>query len=126
MHKSRLGTLIFDCERGNLNDHALFWAKVLGGVPSEASEQVNPQFVRIDGNPDEAKVLVQSVDHPSRVHIDIETDDIDAEVKRLTGLGATVVERLPRWVVLEAPSGHRFCVIGPIRADFDSNANVWE
>ena len=105
MHKSRLGTVIFDCQEGDLNDHALFWGRALGGAPSPAAEQRDPRFVRLDGNPGEARVLVQRVDHPSRVHIDIETDDIDAEVERLVGIGAMVVERMERWVVLEALFG---------------------
>jgi hypothetical protein len=41
-------------------------------------------------------------------------------------LGASIVERLERWVVMEAPSKHRFCVIGPTRPDFAENANIWE
>jgi len=42
-------------------------------------------------------VEIQRVDHESRVHIDIETDDIVAEVARLTKLGAKVANRLERW-----------------------------
>jgi len=67
--------------------------------------------------------------HKSRlgtVIIDCQTDDIEAEVKRLAGLGATVVEKMERWTIMEAPSKHRFCIIGPIRDDFDEKANVWE
>jgi hypothetical protein len=56
---------------------------------------------------------VQSVAHESRVHLDIETDDIDAEVARLVKLGAREVERNKTWVVLEAPTGQRFCVGRP-------------
>ena len=37
-------------------------------------------------------IEVQTVDHPSRVHLDIETDDIEAEVRRLEGLGAKTVQ----------------------------------
>ncbi|MEM7292604.1 MAG: VOC family protein [Pseudomonadota bacterium] len=103
-----------------------FWLRRSGPPPQSADALLNPQFIRLDGNPNEAMVLMQKVDHPSRVHVDIETDNKDAEVERLIALGATVVERMERWVVLEAPSGHRFCVIGPIRNDFAENANVWE
>ena len=35
--------------------------------------------------------------HPSRVHLDIETDDIDAEVKRLEKLGATFAAEASTW-----------------------------
>ena len=55
---------------------------------------------------------IQRVDHESRVHIDIETDDIPAEVTRLGKLGAKVVDHLERWVVMQVPTGQRFCVYG--------------
>jgi hypothetical protein len=70
-------------------------------------------------------VLVQRVDHESRVHLDIETDDIEAEVRRLEALGATRVAQVKRWWVMQAPSGQRFCVVRPQRADFDERANTW-
>ena len=69
---------------------------------------------------------IQRVDHESLVHLDIETDDIAAEVARLTKLGAKVVERLERWVVLAAPTGQRFCVVKVQRPGFPKNANRWE
>lgn len=75
---------------------------------------------------DEPIVEIQRVEHESRVHIDIETDDIAAEVVRLTKLGAKVLERLERWVVMEAPSGQRFCVVRAQRPGFADNANRWD
>ena len=69
---------------------------------------------------------IQRVDHDSRVHIDIETDDIAAEVARLEKLGAKVVDRLDRWVVMQAPTGQRFCVVRLQRPGFPKNANRWE
>jgi hypothetical protein len=69
---------------------------------------------------------VQKVEHPSRVHLDIETDDIEAEATRLEGLGAKKVTRFPRWWVMEAPTGQRFCVVRPQREDFADHANVWK
>ena len=58
-----------------------------------------------EDRPDEISVQIQRVDHESCVHIDIETDDIPAEVARLEKLGATVNKQLERWVVMRAPSG---------------------
>ena len=75
--------------------------------------------------PDEPIVEIQRVEHESRVHIDIETDDIVAEVARLTKLGAKVVDRLERWVVMQAPTGQRFCVVRVQRPGFPKNANRW-
>jgi len=68
---------------------------------------------------------VQLVDHPSRVHLDIETDDIEAEVARLEQLGATRVAKVHTWVVMQAPTGHRFCVVRAASRNFDSEAHVW-
>ena len=121
MHKSRLGTVIVDCETDDLAREANFWNAALGSSPGKSDER----YIFLNGKEDEVQVVLQKVDHPSRVHIDIETDDIEAEVKRLESLGASIVERLERWVVMEAPSKHRFCVIGPTRPDFAKNANRW-
>ena len=70
-------------------------------------------------------VQIQRVDHESRVHIDIETDNIPAEVSRLEALGAAVVSRLERWVVMQAPTGQRFCVVRVQRPGFPENAHPW-
>jgi hypothetical protein len=125
MHKSRLGALVVDCQSEDLFEHAEFWGAVLGSEPESQGGQINQRYVRLNGTPDEAQVVLQKVDHPSGVHFDIETDDIEAEVKRLLSLGAAIVKRMEKWVVMQAPSKHRFCVIGPIRTDFEENANVW-
>lgn len=126
MHKSRLGALVVDCQSGDLFGHADFWGAALGAKPESPDGQINQRYVRLDGKSAEAQLILQKVDHSSRVHFDIETDNIQAEVSRLISLGAVVVERMEKWVVMEAPSQHRFCVIAPIRSDFEDNANVWE
>ena len=74
--------------------------------------------------PQEIAILVQAVAHPSRVHIDIETDEIEAELKRLESLGAKRAQ-VKRWWVMEAPTGQRFCVVRPQRSHFEAAANVW-
>lgn len=75
---------------------------------------------------DEISVQIQRVDHDSRIHLDIETDDISAEVARLEKLGATVHERKERWVVMRAPSGQLFCVVRVQRAGFPKGGTTWE
>ena len=66
------------------------------------------------------------MDHPSRVHLDIETDDIDAEVLRLEALGAKKVQQVRDWWVMEAPTGQRFCVVRARKSDFERRANTWQ
>lgn len=68
---------------------------------------------------------MQSVTHPSRVHIDIEADDIEAEVARLEKLGARRIQKIKRWVVMEAPTGQRFCVVSASSPQFAKKATTW-
>ena len=64
---------------------------------------------------------------PSRIHVDIHTDDLDAEVARLEGLGAERVQQVHRWWIMRDPAGLLLCVI-PERpgALDDSNAQRWD
>ena len=124
MHKSRLGDLVIDCEGGDIDVHAAFWAGALGRTV-EASPK-NPRYRRLVGRDDEIGILLQAVEHPSRVHLDIETDDPASEIARLEKLGAHIVQRFDRWTVMEATSGHRFCVVNPQLPGFDAAARSWE
>ncbi len=124
MHKSRLGTVIIDCQTDDLEREARFWGAALGGRVSTGD--ASGRYLGITGDATDPHVILQKVEHPSWIHIDIETDDIDAEVRRLEGLGAILVEKMERWTIMEAPSKHRFCIIGECRDGFDEKANVWE
>jgi catechol 2,3-dioxygenase-like lactoylglutathione lyase family enzyme len=126
MHHSRLCALLIDCKTSDVDGAARFWADALGRPVDRDHPGTRDNYVMLETPPDEPLVQIQRVDHDSRVHIDIETDDIAAEVARLTDLGATVVTRLERWVVMQAPSGQRFCVVRVQRPGFPKNANRWE
>ena len=125
MHKSRLGVVVIDCKTDDLVREAEFWSRALGCAAKRSPDSEDRNYVELETAPEEMQVLLQKVDHPSRVHIDIETDDIDAEAARLEKLGAKRVARVKRWWVMEAPSGHRFCVVQPQRATFERDANEW-
>ena len=125
MHHSRLSSVIIDCRTSDLTGAAKFWSRVFGRLTVEQNPP-NPTYVSLTMRADELICQVQSVAHASRVHLDIETDDIDAEVARLVKLGAREVERHKTWVVMEAPTGQRFCVGRVKSADFPKNANRWE
>ena len=124
-HKSRLSTIVIDCQTGNVNDAARFWSAALGWRAKPLPNEDDANYRELISPQDDVKVLIQSVDHPSRVHLDIEADDIEAEVKRLEALGAKRVQQIKRWWVMEAPTGQRFCVVQPQRPDFDESANFW-
>jgi len=124
MHKSRLAGFIIDCNTADVDGAAAFWTQALGyGL---ARVDGDPGIYRtFDTGPNGLHIEVQKVEHPSRVHLDIETDDIEAEVRRLEALGARRVEQIRTWWVMEAPTGQRFCVIRPQRGELGEDANVW-
>jgi predicted enzyme related to lactoylglutathione lyase len=126
MHRSRLATIVIDCQTDELDAASGFWSRALGWASKKLSEPDNSNYRQLATPPGEVTVLVQAVSHPSRVHIDIETDDIEAEVRRLEGLGASRVAQIKRWWVMEALTGQRFCVVPPQRSSFESNATVWD
>lgn len=127
MHKSRLGTVVIDCEGEDLAAAEDFWGHALGCTPRHRDEKPgDDRYTELETPRGEVKLLLQCVDHPSRVHLDIETDDIEAEVARLESLGARRVAQVKRWWVMEAPTGHRFCVVPPQRETFDDEANRWD
>jgi predicted enzyme related to lactoylglutathione lyase len=125
MHRSRLGTVVIDCQTEEPEPAAQFWSKVLGWPSERLRCPDDAKYRKLQTPPAEVSVLVQAVAHPSRVHIDIETDDIEAEVRRLEALGARRIAAVKHWWVMEAPTGQRFCVVGPQRPDFEAAANVW-
>lgn len=125
MHKSRLGNIVIDCRTGDLLAEARFWSAALG-FPLPQAPDPDSGFVQLVTPPGEVQVILQRVAHAPRVHLDIDTDAIDREVARLERLGATVASRHERWVVMQAPSGHRFCVGSPYREGFEQGANAWE
>lgn len=127
MHRSRLAGIIIDCKTDDLNVAAGFWAKALGAAPNmDAYEEHGGPYVELKMPEDENYVEIQTVHHDSRVHIDIESDDIEAEVNRLEALGAKRIADIKSWCVLEAPTGQRFCVVKVVSKDFEKRANKWE
>lgn len=117
-HKMRIGTVCIDCQTDDLTEATAFWSGVLGmaGQPDPDGKYV--EFPDENGHP---KVLLQAVDHAPRVHLDFETDDREAECERLKALGAREVARIKTWIVMEAPTGHRFCLVRP-HGDFEAEA----
>ena len=125
MHKSKLAGFSIDCKTDDLDAAAQFWAQALGAEVNNAENFEASAYVALEMRANEPLMEVQSVSHDSRIHLDIETDDIPAEVKRLEALGATKVAKVRDWIVMESPTGQRFCVV-PVTSDgFDENARPW-
>lgn len=115
MTRSRLAAFVIDCKAADLDAATAFWSAALGRPAKPASESRYVDLVSPQGEP---LLILQAVDHESRIHLDIETDDIPAEVARLERLGARQVGAVKDWIVMQAPTGHRFCLVPPQRPDF--------
>jgi hypothetical protein len=125
MHKSKLAGFIIDCETDQLQTAAEFWSAALG-MPTRALPPDEAQkYVELVDPLAHLHVEVQAVSHASRVHLDIESDDIEAEVRRLEALGARRIAQISSWWVMEAPTGQRFCVVRALSARFASEASAW-
>jgi predicted enzyme related to lactoylglutathione lyase len=111
--------VVIDC--ADLERSARFWAGVLGYLDEGQSTGPYRTLRPTDGSG--AEVLLQrTTDHKrgkNRVHLDLRTRDMDAEVMRVTGLGATMLTGQPveeggwTWHVLADPDGNEFCVLQP-------------
>lgn len=125
-HHSRLCSFVLDCETADLAPHVEFWSRALGKRVETLDEDGDGKYGKLDTADDEPILLLQKVSHPSRIHLDIETDNVEAEVERLVALGARRLEQVHTWVVMEAPSGHRFCVVRQQRRPFGPHLNRWD
>lgn len=126
MHRSRVFALLIDTPGPEAAAAAAFWSAALGTpaapVPSEE------QFISLHEAIPGLVTAVQSIDDTNpRFHIDIETDDVEAETTRLLALGATPVSRWLECRTLRAPGGHLLCVL-PVHSDpevFNAGARSW-
>lgn len=126
MHKSRLAGLVIDCQTDDLEQAVEFWSQALGYSVRSSNDPEDEHYMPLATPPNDVYIEVQQVEHSSRVHLDIESDNIEVEVQRLEKLGAKRLKQIRSWWVMEAPTGQRFCVVPPQRSNFDAEANVWE
>ena len=91
MHQSRLAGFIIDCNVPDLAAAAAFWGAALRMDVRELPVEEGARYMRLVDPEERLHIEVQAVTHPSRVHLDIESTDVEAEVARLEGLGATRV-----------------------------------
>jgi predicted enzyme related to lactoylglutathione lyase len=126
MHRSRISAYVLDCQVDDLKDAAEFWSKALGRPVETFDQDGDGKYAELKTDADEPFLLLQRVDHAARIHLDIETDDLDAEVARLEALGAKRIAFVKRWWIMQAPTGHRFCVVRRQRAEFGPHLNQWD
>jgi catechol 2,3-dioxygenase-like lactoylglutathione lyase family enzyme len=117
MHRILLRTVVFDYP-GDVHDAGRhFWQVALDAHARPGVK--HPEYHVLEHPAALGSVLVQNLgEGESRLHLDIEADDTDAEVGRLVTAGAVVVERIDDWIVLRDPAGLLFCVVP---ADIDDD-----
>jgi hypothetical protein len=125
VHRSRLTAIGIDVPSGTHETEAEFWAAVVGGAVERREDPNDPNMTV--GRPRGLELFVQRIDdHEPRVHLDVETDDVEAEVVRLEKLGAQRVQRVRTWWIMRDPAGVVFCVVAPQGGDFPVDASTWD
>ncbi|MBI4728161.1 MAG: VOC family protein [Acidobacteria bacterium] len=104
-HRSRICAVGIDTDPERYEATATFWSAALGRSPAEEDPYTNLPGPDVD-------YFVQRIEEGSpRVHLDVETDDVLAEVARLEEHGAQRVRQVESWWLMEDPGGHVFCVV---------------
>ncbi|MFE2676914.1 VOC family protein [Streptomyces hygroscopicus] len=125
MHRSRVYAVLIDAPKAEAERATAFWSAALGVTAEPFAPE--PQFTELHQALPGLVTAVQAVDDAPRIHLDIETDDVEAETARLLALGAEQVSRWQECRVLRVPGGHLVCVL-PVETDpetFRAQANVW-
>jgi len=115
MHRSAMGAISIDVPSSHIEASKAFWRAAL--TRTSRTGTTHPEFEPLEGRFSNLEGFLQDVGTTApRVHLDIHTDDLEAEVARLVGLGASEVARHGAWVVLSDPAGMAFCVC-PVAPD---------
>lgn len=124
-HRSRFTAVLVDVPRADHDKAVQFWSAALGAQPDRFEEL--PEYVGMGTPTPGLEFMVQATgDYGPRVHFDIESDDVEAEVERLTTLGAQEIGRHRTWVVMRDPVGTVFCVVRVQQKEaFEAHAKTW-
>jgi hypothetical protein len=117
MHRILLREVVIDAPTETFAATRDFWAAALLTGSRRLAD--HPEFTALVDPASLPLVGLQDVGTDrARFHLDLETDDVPAEVDRLVRLGAVEVSRQPSWVVLRDPAGLLFCVLPAESPDF--------
>ncbi len=126
MHRSRVGALFIDHPASSFQASLRFWAAATGREPN-TERPAQPPYTSLGYSHGDLLMEMQQTGDgtPPRVHLDIDTDDVEAEVRRLESLGAKRLEQYGDYWQMADPGGLVFCVISPHTPDFEAQATVW-
>jgi predicted enzyme related to lactoylglutathione lyase len=130
-HRSRLCQFVIDVS--DLDQGVSFWSAALDAAEEPLPDISSPIYRQLRLPDSEIRILLQKTNDKKtskeRMHLDLETDDVEAEVKRLEALGAT------RWVhqqergfdfwVLRDPWSNEFCVLQPTFPELLARREPW-
>jgi predicted enzyme related to lactoylglutathione lyase len=130
-HRSRLAHFVIDV--GDLDRGVAFWTAALDAVEEPLNPESSKVYRRLRLPDAEIRVLLQLTIDPKvtkeRMHLDLETDDVDAETRRLEALGATrwdhQRERGYDFWVMRDPWGNEFCVLQAEFPDLLARRSPW-
>ena len=125
-HYSRLSKIVIDVPPADHDRELAFWSGATG-LPLNQFDQ-HPEYHGVELHGQELGLLIQLLgDGPARVHLDVHTDDLTAEMAGLEKLGAEPVQQVHAWWIMRDPAGLPFCVIPePPGSLNESNAQRWE
>jgi hypothetical protein len=125
-HYSKLFKVVIDVQAADHDKEVEFWQAATGQTLTRNAKYPEYHGALLAGK--QFGLLTQRLgEGPSRVHLDIHTDDLEAEVARLERLGAERVQQVHDWWIMRDPAGLLFCVI-PNRSGWlnDDNAQRWD
>ena len=129
MHRSRVGVVLIDHPAASYGAAATFWADATGHTRSGDDPSAEQPYESLQDLPGGVQVALQLLGEGTapRVHLDIETDDVEAETARVLALGARLVEQREGYAILADPGGVLFCVV-PVQTGeaFETHATRWE
>jgi Glyoxalase-like domain len=124
MHRSRLHVVLIDSAPDVADAELAFWAAAVGTDPVPEAGTPFSTIARLGSG--QVFAHQRLGDGSSRIHLDIETDDTAAEVRRLESLGAVQVGEHDGCIHLHDPAGLIFCVVPVQSEDFAERATTWE
>lgn len=122
-HQSRVCHFVIDCN--DLDAAIKFWSIALDATEEPVAPQSTHVYRQLKLPDSEIRILLQHTNDvkvaKERMHFDIETDDVEAEVQRLEALGAQRWDHQENrgfdfWV-MQDPWGNEFCVLEEVFPD---------
>jgi len=125
-HYSRLSKIVIDVPPADHDRELAFWDAAIGQPLTQGVRFPEYHGAMLPGQ--DIGLLIQRLDDgQARVHIDIHTDDLPAEVARLEKLGAERAGQAHHWQLMRDPAGLVFCVIPERPGELDDgNARRWD